>query len=333
MTESAHNPCRPLAVPTLTDIVQAQPGAEAADAAQAPAANDAQPPAQARAQARMQAAVPADIPTDIPVDIPADMPVPLAQIPTLMPEPQADAALRTSRYIERALHAVGGGAGEAQPPQPEPPAPNDPSAPNAQGAPAWLDAFDDLQPLHKPYANGPQVLHGLQGDASMPPGGAAAALAMQAPPPRDAASELAERVAWEMLQLGQLAPAQPAPLQPVQPPAMAEPPQAAAEQADGFCAVAARAAQADTWPDAAALRGLLPGDFEEQLVHRVMQRVDAVLTDRVGEVIAAVIERQTRSLLPSIREELEFAIRKSVYEAMADELAGIQASGLAGKPQ
>ncbi|PAT37949.1 hypothetical protein CK623_13205 [Vandammella animalimorsus] len=64
-----------------------------------------------------------------------------------------------------------------------------------------------------------------------------------------------------------------------------------------------------------------------------MQRVDAVLTDRVGEVIAVVIERQTRSLLPSIREELEFAIRKSVYEAMADELAGIQASGLAGKPQ
>ena len=96
---------------------------------------------------------------------------------------------------------------------------------------------------------------------------------MQAPPPRDAASELAERVAWEMLQLGQAAPV-PSAQPELQLLAMAAPPDAAEPlpmaadgvQAEGFCAVAARAAQADAWPDAAALRGLLPGDFEEQLV-------------------------------------------------------------------
>ncbi|WP_240754511.1 hypothetical protein [Lampropedia aestuarii] len=61
----------------------------------------------------------------------------------------------------------------------------------------------------------------------------------------------------------------------------------------------------------------------EQMVHRVIQRVDVLLTQRVGEVVASVIEAQTRSLLPSIRQELEFAIRNSVNEAVADELSHI----------
>ncbi|THJ32300.1 hypothetical protein E8K88_12555 [Lampropedia aestuarii] len=59
------------------------------------------------------------------------------------------------------------------------------------------------------------------------------------------------------------------------------------------------------------------------MVHRVIQRVDVLLTQRVGEVVASVIEAQTRSLLPSIRQELEFAIRNSVNEAVADELSHI----------
>ncbi|THT99696.1 hypothetical protein E9531_12120 [Lampropedia puyangensis] len=54
-----------------------------------------------------------------------------------------------------------------------------------------------------------------------------------------------------------------------------------------------------------------------------MQRVDAVLAERISQAIASVIEAQTRSLLPSMREELEFAVRTSVYEAMADELTQI----------
>lgn len=96
----------------------------------------------------------------------------------------------------------------------------------------------------------------------------------------------------------------------------------------------ARDARGDALPlpqgQAAQLRATLPEDFEEQLVHRVVQRVDVILVQRVQEVIATVIERQTRSLLPSIREELEFAVRKSVYEAMADELGSLAAASKAG---
>ncbi|MDO4705270.1 MAG: hypothetical protein Q4A98_03550 [Comamonadaceae bacterium] len=73
----------------------------------------------------------------------------------------------------------------------------------------------------------------------------------------------------------------------------------------------------------AHIRALFPPDFEEQLVHRVVQRVDSLMAARIGEVIATVVESQTRALLPTIRKELEFAIRKSVYEAMADELNDI----------
>lgn len=64
-------------------------------------------------------------------------------------------------------------------------------------------------------------------------------------------------------------------------------------------------------------------ELTEQMVHRVIQRVDILLTQRVGEVVAAVVEAQTRTLLPSICQELEFAIRNSVNEALANELSQI----------
>lgn len=86
------------------------------------------------------------------------------------------------------------------------------------------------------------------------------------------------------------------------------------------------AAAAPLSPAAVALYDALA----EQMVHRVIQRVDGLLAQRIGEVIATVIEAQTRSLLPSIREELEFAVRTSVYEAMAEELSEISPASDAG---
>lgn len=67
----------------------------------------------------------------------------------------------------------------------------------------------------------------------------------------------------------------------------------------------------NAWSDALA----------EQMMHRVVQRMDALLTQRVGEVIASVVEAQTSTLLPRIRQELEFAIRQTVDQAIADELS------------
>ena len=65
----------------------------------------------------------------------------------------------------------------------------------------------------------------------------------------------------------------------------------------------------------------LPEGMEEYMVHRVMQRVDVVLDQRLREAIATVVQEQTRSVLPRLREEIESVVRHAVYEAVADELA------------
>jgi hypothetical protein len=66
----------------------------------------------------------------------------------------------------------------------------------------------------------------------------------------------------------------------------------------------------------------VPQGMEEYMVHRVMQRVDVVLDHRLREAIALVVQEQTRSVLPRLREEIESVVRHAVYEAVADELAG-----------
>ena len=74
-------------------------------------------------------------------------------------------------------------------------------------------------------------------------------------------------------------------------------------------------------PVAAAQPAPLPDGYEEYVVHRVMQRVDVILEQRLREAIALVIQEQTRSIVPRLREEVESVVRQSVYEAVADELA------------
>lgn len=64
-----------------------------------------------------------------------------------------------------------------------------------------------------------------------------------------------------------------------------------------------------------------PQVTEEYLVHRLMQRVDLILEQRLKEAIAQVVQEQTRSLLPRLREEVESVVRQSVYEAVESELA------------
>lgn len=65
----------------------------------------------------------------------------------------------------------------------------------------------------------------------------------------------------------------------------------------------------------------IPDGFEELLVHRLMQRVDMALDQRLRDAIATVVQEQTRSVLPRLREEVESVVRQVVYEAVADELA------------
>jgi hypothetical protein len=65
----------------------------------------------------------------------------------------------------------------------------------------------------------------------------------------------------------------------------------------------------------------IPNGFEELLVHRLMQRVDVGLDQRLRDAIATVVQEQTRSVLPRLREEVESVVRQVVYDAVADELA------------
>ena len=60
--------------------------------------------------------------------------------------------------------------------------------------------------------------------------------------------------------------------------------------------------------------------LEDQIVHRVMQRVDLVLERQLREGVAQVILSQTQTLAPRLREEIELVVRKSVSQAVAQEL-------------
>lgn len=60
---------------------------------------------------------------------------------------------------------------------------------------------------------------------------------------------------------------------------------------------------------------------QDQLVQRVMQRVDLALERKLREAIAATVLEHTRSIAPLLREEIEEVVRETVAQAFADELA------------
>ena len=60
--------------------------------------------------------------------------------------------------------------------------------------------------------------------------------------------------------------------------------------------------------------------LEDQVVHRVMQRVDMVLERRLREAVGQVILAHTQALGPRLREEIELVVRESVIQAVAQEL-------------
>lgn len=65
-----------------------------------------------------------------------------------------------------------------------------------------------------------------------------------------------------------------------------------------------------------------PALSQEEIVERVMQRIDLTLERRLREAIAATVLEQTRSLAPVLRDEIEAVVRETVSQAFADELAG-----------
>ena len=72
---------------------------------------------------------------------------------------------------------------------------------------------------------------------------------------------------------------------------------------------------------AAPTEATLSRQGQEQLVQRVMQRVDMTLERRLREAIAATVLEQTKALGPILREEIEAVVREAVSQALADEMA------------
>lgn len=70
---------------------------------------------------------------------------------------------------------------------------------------------------------------------------------------------------------------------------------------------------------AAAAPDLPPG--EEQLVQRVMQRVELSLDRRLREAVAATVLEHTRHIGPALRQSIEAVVREAVAEALAQEEA------------
>ena len=78
-------------------------------------------------------------------------------------------------------------------------------------------------------------------------------------------------------------------------------------------------------PDEVALpEAAQPESFsamQEQIIYRVMQRVDVLIEQRLIEAVSNLLLQHTKSLEPRLREEIEFVVRQSVTEAVAEELA------------
>jgi hypothetical protein len=61
--------------------------------------------------------------------------------------------------------------------------------------------------------------------------------------------------------------------------------------------------------------------LEEQLLHRVLQRVDLSLEERLSDTVSAAIQHQLDAMVPRLRNEIEAVLRALVIEAMAAELS------------
>ena len=63
-------------------------------------------------------------------------------------------------------------------------------------------------------------------------------------------------------------------------------------------------------------------EMQEQLVHRVLQRVDLVLNQRLREALSDLVVSHTQSIEPLLRQEIELVVRDAVSAAVAQELHG-----------
>jgi hypothetical protein len=84
---------------------------------------------------------------------------------------------------------------------------------------------------------------------------------------------------------------------------------------------------------AASLSELESFALEEQLLHRVLQRVDLSLEERLSDVVSAAVQAQLDAMVPRLRDEIEAVLRTLVTGALAQELLESPRSQPPGKGQ
>ncbi len=59
---------------------------------------------------------------------------------------------------------------------------------------------------------------------------------------------------------------------------------------------------------------------QEQLVHRILQRIDLTMDRLLREAIGRVVLEHSRQLAPALRAEIEAAVTQAVSDVLAEEL-------------
>jgi len=72
--------------------------------------------------------------------------------------------------------------------------------------------------------------------------------------------------------------------------------------------------------------------IEEQLLHRVLQRVDLSLEERLSDAVSAAVQVQLDAMVPRLRGEIEVVLRTLVTESLAHELREKHGSNPPEKP-
>ncbi|SEJ72971.1 MULTISPECIES: hypothetical protein [unclassified Variovorax] len=99
------------------------------------------------------------------------------------------------------------------------------------------------------------------------------------------------------------------------------PPEPAAVEPEAASAIQPDPASAMALPPAMQLSQAEIVSLEEQLLHRVLQRVDLSLEERLSDTVSAAIQHQLDAMVPRLRNEIEAVLRALVIEAMAAELS------------
>lgn len=92
-------------------------------------------------------------------------------------------------------------------------------------------------------------------------------------------------------------------------------------EAEPFVQAAPDAPAPAARPAFAALTDADAFRIEEDLLHRVLQRIDLSLEERLTEAVSVAVQQQLDAMLPRLRGEIETVLRSLVVEALAHELS------------